>query len=94
MVWLRVVQVGLCIPPKLRENVIVGFFDEDTAREEIIVAVKYFVSVHSTVKDWIVPGKYSNLGKVEFVTSKAMWPWVKAHGGQKLSALGRDDGEG
>ena len=43
------------------------------------------------MKDWIVPGKYSNLGKIDFVTPEAMWAWVKAHAGQKLSALGRDD---
>ena len=66
-------------------------FEDDTPREGIIEALKSFVTVHSTVKDWIVPSKYSNKGKIKFVTPKAMQAWVMAHAGKKIEALGKND---
>ncbi len=75
-------------PPRLRKTIIFGKFEEDTPREEIQNYLKTYVQIHSTVKEWIVPGRYANKGKVEFVTPKAMWAWVTANAGKKFDAHG------
>ena len=78
-------------PPWLRKTVIIGMFDEDTPRDDIINAMKAMVNAPTTVKDYIVPGgKYSNKGKVEFTTPKTMWAWVTANAGKKLVHEGKE----
>ncbi len=78
-------------PPNLRKTVIFGMFDADTPREEIVDFMKEYVTCHATVKDWIVPAKYCDKGKVEFTTPKAMWAWIMSKVGQKFAAQGRND---
>jgi len=69
-------------------TLIVGGFDRDTHRDDIIAAVRALLGNSRHVEDVTTPGRFASIGRALWVNPSEMWKFIKDHAGTKLTAPG------